>query len=101
MLTVFCCSSLFQPGTSVAYRIIGIRLLTAVATEMNLTSNRTPTKFRKIAVSFRDTQLLPTFQFALTMLSSVLQLTGNGSPGESTLIERRDLEFLRPRAFCV
>ncbi|KAF9986603.1 Exportin 7 [Mortierella antarctica] len=65
----------FQPGTTVAYRIIGIRLLTAVATEMNLTSNRTPTKFRKIAVSFRDTQLLPTFQFALTMLSSVLQLT--------------------------
>ncbi|KAG0204876.1 Exportin 7 [Mortierella sp. GBA30] len=65
----------FQPGTTVAYRIIGTRLLTAVATEMNLPSDRHPTKFRKIAVSFRDTQLLPTFQFALSMLSSVMLQT--------------------------
>ncbi|KAF9187737.1 hypothetical protein BGZ51_001122 [Haplosporangium sp. Z 767] len=69
----------FQPGASVAYRIIGIRLLTAVATEMNLPSSRHATKYRKIAVSFRDAQLLPVFQLALTMLPTVLQLSDPGA----------------------
>ncbi|KAF9113800.1 Exportin 7 [Mortierella sp. AM989] len=65
----------FQPGAALIHRIIGIRLLTAVATEMNTPSNRHATKYRKIAVSFRDIQLLPVFQFALSMLQSSLLIS--------------------------
>jgi exportin-7 len=43
---------------------------------MNLPSTRHATKYRKIAVSFRDAQLLPIFQFALTTLKSLLQASG-------------------------
>ncbi|KAF9089866.1 Ran-binding protein 17 [Mortierella sp. AD031] len=69
----------FQPGHPIAYRIIGTRILTAVATEMNLPSNRHATKYRKIAVSFRDAQLLPIFQFALSTLKSLLQVSDSES----------------------
>ncbi|KAF9438959.1 Exportin 7, partial [Entomortierella beljakovae] len=65
----------FQPGTTLAYQIIGIRILSAVATEMNISSNRHAAKYRKIAVSFRDVQLLPVFQFALSMLQSSLLMS--------------------------
>ncbi|KAF8941502.1 Exportin 7 [Dissophora ornata] len=65
----------FQPGTALAYRIIGMRLLTAIATEMNIPSSRHATKYRKIAVSFRDAQLLPIFQFAISLLQTSLQIS--------------------------
>ncbi|KAI1317503.1 Exportin 7 [Mortierella claussenii] len=65
----------FQPRAALVYRIIGMRLLTAVATEMNIPSSRHATKYRKIAVNFRDAQLLPIFQFALSTLQSSLQIS--------------------------
>ncbi|KAF9101706.1 Exportin 7 [Mortierella sp. AM989] len=61
----------FQQG--VGHRILGIRILTAVTTEMNISGPRNVVKHRKSAVGFRDTQLLPIFQSALSMLQSVLQ----------------------------
>ncbi|KAF9197727.1 Ran-binding protein 17, partial [Haplosporangium sp. Z 27] len=64
-----------QPGAALIHRVIGIRLLTAVTTEMNTPSNRHAAKYRKIAVSFRDVQLLPVFQFALSMLQSSLLIS--------------------------
>ncbi|KAG0306797.1 Exportin 7 [Linnemannia gamsii] len=61
----------FQQG--VGHRTLGVRLLTAVATEMNLPGTKNVVKHRKAAVGFRDAQLLPIFQAALGMLQSVLQ----------------------------
>ncbi|KAF9402515.1 Exportin 7 [Mortierella sp. AD011] len=65
----------FQPGATLIYRTIGIRLLAAVTSEMNTPSSRHAAKYRKIAVSFRDVQLLPVFQFALTTLRSSLMIS--------------------------
>ncbi|ORZ27064.1 armadillo-type protein [Lobosporangium transversale] len=65
----------FQPGRALIFHTIGMRLLAAVATEMNIPSSRHATKFRKIAVDFRDKQLLPIFQFAISMLQSSLQIS--------------------------
>ncbi|KAG0296006.1 Exportin 7 [Dissophora globulifera] len=65
----------FQPGSALVYRIIGMRLLTAVVSEMNTPSARHAAKYRKIAVSFRDTQLLPIFQFAISMLQTAMQIS--------------------------
>ncbi|KAG0375493.1 Ran-binding protein 17 [Mortierella sp. AD032] len=81
----------FQPGHPIAYRIIGTRILTAVATEMNLPSSRHATKYRKIAVSFRDAQLLPIFQFALTTLKSLLQ----ASDAESEKLRDSVLQLMK------
>lgn len=53
--------------------MIGIKLLSAVATEMNSQGTRNAPKNRKTAVGFRDAQLLPMFQCGLNMLRSVLQ----------------------------
>lgn len=50
--------------------------MTAVTTEMNITNSRHATKYRKIAVSFRDAQLLPIFRFGLSTLQSTLQMSG-------------------------
>ncbi|KAF9095535.1 hypothetical protein BGX23_000390 [Mortierella sp. AD031] len=61
----------FQHG--LGHRVLGVRLLAAVATEMNITGTRNVVKHRKAAIGFRDTQLLPIFQAALSMLQSVLQ----------------------------
>ncbi|KAG0358839.1 Exportin 7 [Gamsiella multidivaricata] len=61
----------FQHGTN--HRILGVRILTAVATEMNIPGSRNVVKHRKSAVGFRDAQLLPIFQAALAMLKTVLQ----------------------------
>ncbi|KAH7051460.1 hypothetical protein BKA57DRAFT_534225 [Linnemannia elongata] len=81
----------FQPGNPIAYRIIGARILTAVATEMNLPSARHATKYRKIAVSFRDAQLLPIFQFALSTLKSLLQ----ASDAESEKLRESILQLMK------
>ncbi|KAF9133775.1 Exportin 7 [Mortierella sp. 14UC] len=61
----------FQHG--VDHRVLGVRLLAAVATEMNIPGTKNLVKHRKAAVGFRDAQLLPVFQAALSMLQSVLQ----------------------------
>ncbi|KAF9437683.1 Exportin 7 [Entomortierella beljakovae] len=58
---------------SANHRILGIRVLTAVVTEMNTPGSRNVVKHRKSAVGFRDTQLLPIFQAALIMLQNALQ----------------------------
>lgn len=50
--------------------------MTAVTTEMNISNNRHATKYRKIAVSYRDSQLLPVFRFALSTLQNTLQISG-------------------------
>lgn len=55
------------------HRVIGIKLLSAVATEMNFQGTRNAPKSRKAAVGFRDAQLLPLFQCGLNMIRSVLQ----------------------------
>ncbi|KAF9988488.1 Exportin 7 [Modicella reniformis] len=81
----------FQLGTASEYRIIGMDLLTAVAAEMNIPNNRHATKYRKIAVNFRDSQLLPIFQFALSMLQTTLQVSDRSTDKfkESILILMR------------
>ncbi|KAF9129906.1 Exportin 7 [Mortierella sp. GBA39] len=61
----------FQQGVN--HRVLGVRLLTAVATEMNIPGTKNVVKHRKAAVGFRDAQLLPIFQAALSMLQSLLQ----------------------------
>ncbi|KAF9967387.1 Exportin 7 [Mortierella alpina] len=55
------------------HRVLGIRVLEAVTVEMNIPGTRNIVKHRKSAIGFRDGQLLPIFQAALSMLSSVLQ----------------------------
>ncbi|KAG0227723.1 Exportin 7 [Actinomortierella wolfii] len=57
----------FQQG--VLHRILGLRILDAVVVEMNLPKNAS--RFRKVAVGFRDAQLLNIFQAALSMLQVV------------------------------
>ncbi|KAG0222004.1 Exportin 7 [Mortierella sp. GBA43] len=69
----------FMPGAAPEHRTIGMDLLTAVTAEMNITSNRHATKYRKIAVSFRDAQLLPIFRFGLSTLQTTLQVTDRGA----------------------
>ncbi|KAG0329913.1 hypothetical protein BGZ99_010024 [Dissophora globulifera] len=61
----------FQHG--VGHRILGAQILTSVATEMNTPGSISQVRQRKSAVGFRDTQLLPIFQAALSMLRTVLQ----------------------------
>ncbi|KAF9387356.1 Exportin 7 [Podila verticillata] len=63
----------FLQQGSIGHRIIGIRILNAVAVEMNLTSSRHATRYRRIAVNFRDSQLLQIFQCALSMLQGLVQ----------------------------
>ncbi|KAF9425387.1 Exportin 7, partial [Podila epigama] len=65
--------NVFLQQGSTAHRIVGIRILNAVTTEMNLTSTRHATRYRKIAINFRDSQLLPIFQCALSTLQALLQ----------------------------
>ncbi|KAG0364963.1 Exportin 7 [Gamsiella multidivaricata] len=65
----------FQPGATIIYRAIGMGLLNAVVTEMNTPSSRHAAKYRKIAVNFRDVQLLPIFQFAFSMLQTAMQMS--------------------------
>ncbi|KAG0343400.1 hypothetical protein BG004_005341 [Podila humilis] len=55
------------------HRVLGVKLLSAVATEMNLQSSRNAPKSRKAAVGYRDAQILPTFQCGLSMLRLSLQ----------------------------
>ncbi|KAF9970123.1 Exportin 7 [Actinomortierella ambigua] len=57
----------FQQG--VMHRILGLRILDAIVVEMNLPKNAS--KYRKVAVGFRDAQLLLIFQAALSMLQYV------------------------------
>ncbi|KAG0271184.1 Exportin 7, partial [Linnemannia exigua] len=70
----------FQHG--VDHRVLGVRLLAAVASEMNLPGTKNVVKHRKAAVGFRDAQLLPIFQAALSMLQSVLQSQQSDSQTE-------------------
>ncbi|KAF9428812.1 Exportin 7 [Podila epigama] len=63
-------------------RTVGIKLLTAVATEMNLQRSRNAPKNRKAAVGFRDAQMLPIFQCGLNMLRSLLQSNAADSKSE-------------------
>ncbi|KAG0262072.1 hypothetical protein BG011_000347 [Mortierella polycephala] len=58
---------------SVDHRIIGVRILTSIVTEMNIPGKRNVVKHRKSAVGFRDGQLLPIFQAALSMMKTMLQ----------------------------
>ncbi|KAK3828778.1 MAG: hypothetical protein J3Q66DRAFT_19599 [Benniella sp.] len=66
-------------GTTPEHRTIGMDLMTAVTTEMNISNNRHATKYRKIAVSYRDSQLLPVFRFALSTLQNTLQISDRGA----------------------
>ncbi|KAI9232503.1 MAG: hypothetical protein BYD32DRAFT_428231 [Podila humilis] len=64
------------------HRVIGIKLLSAVATEMNFQGTRNAPKSRKAAVGFRDAQLLPMFQCGLNMIRSVLQNSNENASGK-------------------
>ncbi|KAF9910472.1 Exportin 7 [Lobosporangium transversale] len=66
----------------VDHRIIGVRILAAIATEMNILGSHNVLKNRKSAVGFRDTQLLPIFQVALDMLRAVLRCQLSGTDTE-------------------
>ncbi|KAF9986694.1 hypothetical protein BGZ65_006579, partial [Modicella reniformis] len=61
----------FQHG--IGHRILGLKILTSVITEMNIPGTRNIVNHRRSAVGFRDSQLLPVFQTSLAMLRTVLQ----------------------------
>lgn len=59
---------------SVEHCMIGVQLLSQLTCEMNQISdadaNRSPTKHRKIAISFRDTQLFEIFRLSCSLLGT-------------------------------
>ncbi|KAI1321611.1 Exportin 7 [Mortierella claussenii] len=65
---------------------MGVRILTAVVTEMNTPGTKNAVKHRKAAIGFRDAQLLPIFRAALAMLQAVLQ-SGPLNPGTEKMKE--------------
>lgn len=62
---------------SVDHCVIGVQLLAQLTAEMNQISesdaNKSLTKHRKIASSFRDTQLYDIFQLSCTLLRTALE----------------------------
>nr|CAH7736012.1 unnamed protein product [Callosobruchus chinensis] len=64
----------FLQGSSVEHCMIGVQLLSQLTCEMNQISeveaNRSLTKHRKIASSFRDTQLFEIFRLSCTLLGN-------------------------------
>ncbi|KAF9583300.1 Ran-binding protein 17 [Lunasporangiospora selenospora] len=74
-------------------RVIGMRILEAVSTEMGIAGARDVVSRRKAAVGFRDSQLHPIFQFAVIALKSVLQ--GNTSDPESEGIKVAILSLIK------
>ena len=70
---------------SVEHCTIGVQLLSVLTSEMNQVSeadaNRSLTKHRKIASSFRDQQLFEIFRLCCTLLKSALGKTLNFDDG--------------------
>ncbi|QQP51136.1 Uncharacterized protein FKW44_012385, partial [Caligus rogercresseyi] len=62
----------FLQGSSVDHCMMGVQLLSQLTCEMNQVSeadaNRSLTKHRKVASSFRDTHLFEIFQLSCTLL---------------------------------
>ena len=59
-------------SATVAHCVIGLRILNELVSEMNYRNrNRTLSQQRKVAVSFRDTALLPVFEISLSMLNQI------------------------------
>jgi exportin-7 len=67
---------MYRDQGSVEHCTIGVQLLSVLTSEMNQVSeadaNRSLTKHRKIASSFRDQQLFEIFRLCCTLLKSAL-----------------------------
>lgn len=76
MLLILVCITYYLQG-SVDHCVIGVQLLAQLTAEMNQISesdaNKSLTKHRKIASSFRDTQLYDIFQLSCTLLRTALE----------------------------
>ena len=68
----FCRCFLLHRQHTIVHCIIGLKILTALVSEMNhQTERRIITQHRKVAVSFRDMCLLRCFEISLTILNQV------------------------------